>query len=203
MRELRAALLAFALTSMVAATPADAQQPAATPMPCDAQGIGVRDAAARPETHAQHAGMMNHPSPKCVGTSRDSTERAFTGVQKRGAQAMGVDQYTSTHRFDVLPDGGRIELQRNLDDSAGVLQIRTHLQGIALAFRSGDFTTPAFVHMDTVPGTVAMAAKRAVIIYTFRPLPRGGELRMLTTDPDALRAIHQFIAFQRADHRAP
>jgi hypothetical protein len=115
---------------------------------------------------------------------------------------MGVDQYTSTHLFDALPDGGRIELQRDVDDSAGVEQIRRHLQEIARAFKSGDFGTPAFVHMQAVPGAAVMSAKRDVITYTYRDLPRGGEVRIATTDPEAIQAIHEFVAFQRQDHRA-
>jgi hypothetical protein len=115
---------------------------------------------------------------------------------------MGVDQYTSTHKFDALPDGGRIELQREVDDTAGVAQIRAHLNEIAKAFESGDFSTPAFVHMQQVPGTKIMAARRAAISYTYRDLPRGGELRIVTKDPEALEAIREFMAFQRQDHRA-
>lgn len=115
---------------------------------------------------------------------------------------MGVDQYTSVHRFDDLPDGGRIELQRAVDDSAGVRAIREHLKGIVAAFSAGDFTTPAFVHMRQVPGAATMAAKHAVIRYEFQALPRGGEVRITTTDPEALRAVHEFLAFQRSDHRA-
>ena len=113
-----------------------------------------------------------------------------------------MDQYTSTHLFDALPEGGRIELQRNVDDPAGVAQIRQHLQEIARAFQSGDFTTPAFVHMQSVPGTEVMAAKRDAISYEYRELPRGGEVHITTRDPDALVAIHEFMAFQRQDHRA-
>lgn len=132
------------------------------------------------------------------------SESAFAAVQARGAdpRAMGVDQSTSVHRFDMLPDGGRIELQRAVDDSAGVAQIRRHLREIAGAFAQGDFSTPAFVHVREVPGTAVMAARRAVITYAMRELPRGGEVRITTTDPQALTAIHQFIAFQRGDHRA-
>lgn len=115
---------------------------------------------------------------------------------------MGVDQYTSAHLFDALPDGGRIELQRGTDDPAGVSQIRHHIQQIALAFGNGDFSTPAFVHMRDVPGTRVMADKRGAITYEYRELPRGGEVRIRTGDPDALRAIHEFMAFQRSDHRA-
>jgi hypothetical protein len=47
-----------------------------------------------------------------------------------------------------------------------------------------------------------MAAKKDKITYTFRELPRGGELRIRTKDSEALRAIHEFMAFQRSDHRA-
>ena len=45
--------------------------------------------------------------------------RGFAGVQQRGAVIMGVNQYTSRHVFEPLADGGRIELQRSVDDSAG------------------------------------------------------------------------------------
>ena len=115
---------------------------------------------------------------------------------------MGVDQYSSTHHFDALADGGRIELLRDTDDSAGVAQIRQHIREIAVAFKAGDFSTPAFVHMMTVPGTQVMAAKRAVIMYTPHDLPRGAELWIKTADVDALHAIHQFMEYQRSDHHA-
>jgi hypothetical protein len=129
-------------------------------------------------------------------------DSAYHAMQSRGAQAMGVDQYSSTHHFTDLPDGGRIELERNAHDSAGVAMIRHHLRMIAQAFGSGDFSTPMFVHMRTVPGTATMAAKRNAITYTVRDLPRGGAVRITTRDPDALAAVHQFLAFQRRDHRA-
>ncbi len=137
-------------------------------------------------------------------TPADSARRAdsaFRALQERGHMAMGVDQYTSAHRFEPLPDGGRIELQREVADSAGVEQIRRHLQGIVTAFRAGDFGTPAMVHDRPVPGTAVMAARRNLIQYSFRELPRGGEVRIVTTDPDAVEAIHQFLAFQNMDHR--
>jgi hypothetical protein len=132
---------------------------------------------------------------------RSRSDSAFKGVQSRGAQVMGVDQYTSSHRFEALPDGGRIELQRDVDDSAGVRTIRDHLQTVARQFASGDFSASATVHARTVPGTDVMRAKRASIRYEVHPLPRGGELRITTRDAEAVRAVHEFLAFQRADHR--
>ncbi len=115
---------------------------------------------------------------------------------------MGVDQYTSTHRFDELPDGGVIRLVRDVDDSAGVAHIRSHLRDVARSFAAGDFSTPEFVHMQTVPGTKVMAARRTAISYTTRDVPRGGEVRITTHDAEALAAVHQFLSFQRTEHHA-
>lgn len=133
---------------------------------------------------------------------RDAEDRAFAGVQDRGRVAMGVDQYTSSHVFEPLPDGGRIVLQRNVDDPAGVVRIREHMSRIARAFAAGDFRLPGFVHAGTVPGTSVMAAQRSRITYSADSLPRGGQVRIRTDDPEAVRAVHQFLAFQRHDHRA-
>lgn len=153
---------------------------------------------------AQHTPKGAPDRPAAAASAGEPSESAFAAVQARGAdpRGMGVDQYTSVHRFDALPDGGRIELQRAVEDSAGIAQIRGHLRAIARAFAAGDFSTPAFVHMREVPGTAEMAAKRAAIGYSVRDLPRGGELRITTHDPEALAAVHRFIAFQRQDHRA-
>ncbi len=126
----------------------------------------------------------------------------FVGLQQRGQVAMGVDQYTSTHKFDALADGGRIELQRNDDDPRDVATIRAHLKEVMAAFQKGDFSVPGFVHAQEVPGTTVMAARRQDIKYTYADLPQGGEIRLTTADPEVLRAVHDFMAFQRMDHRA-
>lgn len=115
---------------------------------------------------------------------------------------MGVDQYTSAHRFEPLPDGGRIELQREVEDSAGVVQIRRHLRGIAKAFAAGQFEQPMLVHAQDVPGTAVMTERRSAITYAYRDLPRGGEVRITSNDSIAIAAIHEFLAFQRSEHHA-
>jgi hypothetical protein len=129
------------------------------------------------------------------------SDTAFAAMQSRGKSAMGVDQYTSAHQFEELPDGGRIELQRDSTDSAGVAEIRAHLQSIAKAFAGGDFDVPGFVHAGEVPGTTVMRGRRSRISYRFRPLPGGGEVRIVTADTAALGAVHEFLAFQLREHR--
>jgi hypothetical protein len=116
---------------------------------------------------------------------------------------MGVDQYTSQHVFEPLADGGRIVLQRKETDTTGEATIRSHMRTIATAFANGDFALPGFVHeMPEVPGTARMKALRSEISYTEHDLPRGGEVVISTKNPDAVAAIHEFLAFQRMDHRA-
>ena len=158
---------------------------------------GVRDVTDS-AVGARHDSSLHAQHGSATAGASDST---FDALQARGAAGMGVDQYTSTHTFESLPTGGRITLRRDVDDSAGVEQIRAHLRSIGASFAAGDFTTPAFVHAGAVPGTDVMAAKRALISYRAGPIPRGGELVMTTADSAALDAIHRFLAFQRKDHR--
>jgi hypothetical protein len=115
---------------------------------------------------------------------------------------MGVDQYTSTHQFQPLADGGRITLVRDTDDSVGVAEIRRHMDEIAAAFQRGDFSIPGFVHDRPVPGTATMAAHRSRIEYAADTVPRGGSVHLHSADSVAIAAIHQFLAFQRQAHRA-
>jgi hypothetical protein len=124
----------------------------------------------------------------------------FAEMQGRGQVAMGVDQYMATHQFEALPNGGRIELQRNEYDPRDVAAIRSHLQDVMAKMRRGDFSTSTFVHAQPPAGTRVMAARRDFIQYSYADLPKGGEIRITTTDPAALEAIHAFIAFQQNEH---
>jgi hypothetical protein len=137
----------------------------------------------------------------CAKHGMAQTDSSFAALQARGQMAMGVDQYNSEHHFDVLPNGGRIALQMKADDSLSTAQIRAHLKLIQHAFEAGDFSTPQFVHMREMPGTAVMASRRAYIKYEYGDLPRGGEVRVITSDPEALTAIRQFMAAQSGDHR--
>jgi len=135
------------------------------------------------------------------GRAKDTEE--FSAMQTRGEHVMGVNQYTSAHVFEELADGGRVVLERaDASDTADITTIRAHMRDIAAAFRAGDFTKPFAVHAQTVPGTDVMTAKRSVISYDASDLPKGGEVRIRSSDPAAVEAIHRFLAFQRTEHHA-
>jgi hypothetical protein len=135
-------------------------------------------------------------------SARDK-ERELADMQERGRQVMGVDQYASAHVFEDLPDGGRIILEmKDASDTAAIAAIRRHMQDIQVAFRAGDFAKPFEVHAMTVPGTDLMRSLRDSIGYEASDRPLGGEVRIRATQPAAITAIHQFLAFQRDAHHA-
>jgi len=137
-----------------------------------------------------------------VGCKRSNDD--FAAMQSRGAHVMGVDQYTSAHVFEDLPDGGRVVLDRDdAVDTAAIATIRAHMRDIATVFRVGDLTKPFQVHAQAVPGTAVMRERRATISYEAIDRPRGGEVRIRSNDSVAVRAIHEFLEFQRQQHHSP
>ncbi len=154
---------------------------------------GPLSARAQSGSHPHH---RHHDSTQAGGDS------AYAAMQARGKQVMGVDQYSSVHVFDALPDGGRIELQRPEADSADVEAIRDHLRDLSRRFAAGDFSLPGMVHDEEVPGARTLAERRDHVHYEFRPLPKGGELRITSHDEQALAALREFMAFQRREHHA-
>jgi hypothetical protein len=122
-------------------------------------------------------------------------------VEKHGDEAMRFPHDKTTHHFRLYADGGAIEVTVNDNkDSQNIQAIRSHLTHIVTMFSNGDFSTPMFVHDQVPPGVPVMKEKRAEISYSFEDLPSGGKVRLKTTNPDALKAIHDFLRFQIDDH---
>jgi len=89
----------------------------------------------------------------------------------------------------------------NPNDKVTRDEIRTHLSHIAQMFTEGNFQVPMFIHDTVPPGLPVMESKRGAISYVFGAAPDGGQVRITTRDADALKAVHQFLAFQIDDHR--
>jgi hypothetical protein len=124
------------------------------------------------------------------------------GVDTRGDHAMGFSHQKSAHHFFLLPDGGTINVAANdPNDTTTRDEIRTHLSHVAGMFADGNFEVPMFIHDTMPPGVEVMKTKRNAITYRFEPTPSGGRVRLVSTDRDAVKAIHQFLAFQIDDHR--
>jgi hypothetical protein len=122
-------------------------------------------------------------------------------VEKHGDDAMGFPHDKTTHHFRLYSDGGAIDVTVNdSKDSQNLQAIRSHLTHIVTMFSNGEFSIPRFIHDQVPPGIPTMKEKRAEISYSFEELPAGGRVRIKTANRDALKAIHEFLRFQIADH---
>jgi hypothetical protein len=115
---------------------------------------------------------------------------------------MGFSHETTTHHFTLSADGGIIAVVTNSpNDDATRDQIRMHLTHIAAMFSANNFEIPMFIHDTVPPGVPMMKQKHDAIRYTFEVTEHGAQVRIATQDPEALKAIHDFLTFQIQDHR--
>ena len=124
------------------------------------------------------------------------------GVEERGDKGMGFRHDLTGHHFYLLSEGGAIAVAANdPNDAASRDAIRAHLATIAGMFRDGNFSIPMFVHATVPPGVAAMKELRKEISYEAEPTKDGAQVTILTSNPKALAAIHEFLRFQITDHR--
>lgn len=139
----------------------------------------------------------------CPMHKRHTAENSHhAAMEEHGDQAMGFSHDATTHHFRMSANGGAIEVTANdLNDKASTEAIRAHLSHIAVMFGNGDFTTPMFVHDGVPPGVTTMKLLKAKIRYKYEEISSGGRVRIESSDPVALAAIHDFLRFQITDHQ--
>jgi hypothetical protein len=124
-----------------------------------------------------------------------------SAMMKRGDRAMGFSHEKTTHHFRLLRDGGAIEVAANdPKDTASRDEIRQHLSHITQMFAAGNFNVPMLIHSTTPPGVPTMKELRDQIHYVFQETDSGGRVRINTTNPQALEAVHAFLRFQIKEH---
>jgi hypothetical protein len=124
-------------------------------------------------------------------------------MNHRGAQVMGFDQDKTAHHFLLYEDGGAIDVSvKDARDTKNRDAIRAHLPHIAQMFGQGTFDAPMLVH-DTknVPGAVDLARLKDRVRYKYAETPTGGRVDIVTSDAEALKAVHSFLKFQITDHK--
>jgi hypothetical protein len=122
-------------------------------------------------------------------------------LKKRGTIAMGFDQDTTAHHFRTSATGGSIEVEvKDPADSVSRDQVRSHLKEIAAAFGKGDFAKPFETHAEVPPGVLSMQRLKRVIQYKYEETAHGGIVRISTSDPAALKAVQEFLAYQAREH---
>lgn len=123
-------------------------------------------------------------------------------MNMRGDRVMGFSREKTTHHFELRQDGGLIEVRANDPaDTVSRDQICAHLPHIAKMFSAGDFQAPMLIHGVDPPGTAVMTRLKDRIHYKYEETERGGMVKIVSGDAEAVAAIHQFLKFQIEDHK--
>jgi hypothetical protein len=124
-------------------------------------------------------------------------------VAHNGAQVMPFDLARTTHFFDDTRSGGIETIAaNNKHDTRQIALIRSHLAIESKRFSHGDFSDPAKIHGEDMPGLAALANAGDKLHVQYRSLPAGASLTYASTDADVIAAIHAWFAAQRSDHAA-
>ena len=136
-------------------------------------------------------------------TTMLSGQEQHRSMNERGAMVMGFDQDKTVHHFYLYNDGGAIDIAvKDATDVTNRAAIRAHLPHIATMFGSGNFDAPMLVHdSKSVPGTAALKAHKGALSYTYVETPGGGRVDIVTGDPGALTALHEFLRYQIEEHQ--
>ncbi|HLH06163.1 MAG TPA: hypothetical protein VKW78_02890 [Terriglobales bacterium] len=134
--------------------------------------------------------------------SQQATQSHHAAMNARGDRLMSFSQDKTTHHFVLYPDGGAIDISANdPGDIASRDKIRTHLQHIAGMFSDGNFDAPMLIHAQTPPGVSTLQKLHKDVSYKFEETDRGARIRIASSNPEAVRAVHEFLRFQIQDHQ--
>jgi hypothetical protein len=122
-------------------------------------------------------------------------------VAARGAQVMPFDLDQTIHVFQRLDDGGRQAVTAKAPaNTQQIALIQSHLQLEADKFRRGDFSDPAYIHGEEMPGLAELRTGFSQIDIRYTALPNGGEIRYTTADPALVAALHRWFRAQVSEH---
>jgi hypothetical protein len=123
-------------------------------------------------------------------------------VERRGAQVMPFSQELTLHIFTKTNSGGIQQvIVKNPSDTAQIAMIREHLSKISKEFAHGNFSDPAKIHGNDMPGLKELEnARPGRIQIEYKEIPRGAQIAFSSASPDLIDAIHRWFDAQLADH---
>jgi hypothetical protein len=122
-------------------------------------------------------------------------------VATKGAKIMPFDLEQTVHHFQPLEHGGlQTVMVKDPSNSTQIALIQAHLKKEAEKFQRGDFSDPAKIHGENMPGLAALQTDAQHIDVQYTALPNGAQIQYSTKDSALVMALHQWFAAQRADH---
>jgi hypothetical protein len=78
--------------------------------------------------------------------------------------------------------------------------IQAHLKEESEKFRKGDFSDPAKIHGEDMPGLAELKTGAGRIDVRYTSLPDGAQIRYTAKDKKLVMALHQWFTAQLSDH---
>jgi len=135
-------------------------------------------------------------------TVETASEARLDEVSQRGSHVMPFNLEQTTHVFSKTEKGGVQQvIVKDKANTGQISLIREHLSKIFHEFTQGDFSNPAKIHGDTMPGLAELRkAKQGQIKFEYKELADGAEITYSTDYPNLINAIHQWFDAQLSDH---
>ncbi len=129
-------------------------------------------------------------------------EKRLDEIAERGTHVMPFDLEKTIHIFTKTAEGGIQQvIARNPFDAEQIRLIRKHLSEISTEFGQGDFSRPAQIHGDDMPGLAALeSAKAGQVKVEYQELPDGAQINYSSESSSLIEAIHQWFDAQLRDH---
>lgn len=139
-------------------------------------------------------------TPAHAGEKAD--EKRLDEVAHRGAHVMPFDLEKTTHIFSKTANGGLQQVvAKDKSDAEQIRSIRAHLSEIAADFTRGDFSKPARIHGESMPGLAELkSAKAGELQIKYTELPDGAQIDYSTDSQKLINAIHRWFDAQLSDH---
>ena len=138
-----------------------------------------------------------------VGCNAGLAEDRQEHVHQMGHEVMPFDLNKTTHIFNMTETGGiQKVIAKDPTDAKQIALIQQHLQHEAERFQQGNYSDPATLHGEDMPGLKELSAGAALVAVTYASTPAGAEITFTTKDLRLLTAIHQWFGAQLSEHGA-
>jgi hypothetical protein len=145
-----------------------------------------------------HAQVMDH----AAHMAEMAKAQRQAEVAKRGKDVMPFRLPATTHIFIKTAEGGVQQVVAKLaTDAQQVRLVRQHLQEIRGQFLQGDFSGPAHIHGNDMPGLAELrTAKAGQIAIAYKEIEGGAQLTYSTSEAALAAALHAWFDAQLSDH---
>ncbi|PTR02792.1 hypothetical protein C8R30_10550 [Nitrosomonas nitrosa] len=131
-----------------------------------------------------------------------ANEQHLDDVAERGVHVMPFDLEKTMHFFTKTTRGGIQQvIVKDKLDTEQIRLIRAHLREISIAFANADFSRPAQIHGDDMPGLAELrSAQPGQIKIEYEALANGAQIIYTAKSPSLVQAIHRWFDAQLSDH---